>query len=201
MDGLAREPEKLITPHNPDTGETILHLLAKEGKTEILRNLLDDPRVEKDLVKSLLKQDKLGWNPIMTAIKADSGGEEMVEMFLTFLENNLEHSDLVTLLTSQNIAKVKSTFNAQLFRAYRITLCPNVCRTRFLLCLWEILLVLMLQCALQKTFQTQIQDGCCLACWPKAQLVTRSTDGWWRWSSSYWHPTHVIWRQDRPEKS
>ena len=74
MDSLAKEPEKLITPHNTDTGETILHLLAKEGKAEILGNLLDDPRMEKELVKSLLKQDKLGWNPIMAAVKADSGG-------------------------------------------------------------------------------------------------------------------------------
>ena len=29
MDSLAREPERLTTPHNTDTGETILHLLAK----------------------------------------------------------------------------------------------------------------------------------------------------------------------------
>ena len=29
MDSLAREPDKLTTPHNIDTGETILHLLAK----------------------------------------------------------------------------------------------------------------------------------------------------------------------------
>ncbi len=49
MDGLARDPNKFITPHNADTGETILHLLAKEGKVEILQNLLDDNRVEKEL--------------------------------------------------------------------------------------------------------------------------------------------------------
>ena len=30
MDSLAREPERLTTPHNTDTGETILHSLAKE---------------------------------------------------------------------------------------------------------------------------------------------------------------------------
>ena len=29
MDSLAREPERLTTPHNTDTGETIMHLLAK----------------------------------------------------------------------------------------------------------------------------------------------------------------------------
>ena len=60
MDGLARDPDKYTTPHNSDTGETILHLLAKEGKIEILENLLDDARVEAELVKALLKQDKLG---------------------------------------------------------------------------------------------------------------------------------------------
>ncbi len=60
MDSLARDPNKFITPHNADTGETILHLLAKEGKVEILHNLLEDSRVEKDLVIALLKQDKLG---------------------------------------------------------------------------------------------------------------------------------------------
>ena len=32
MDGLARSPDKFTRPHNADTGETILHLLAKEGK-------------------------------------------------------------------------------------------------------------------------------------------------------------------------
>ena len=56
MDSLARDPNKFITPHNADTGETILHLLAKEGKMEILQNLLEDSRVERDLVRALLKQ-------------------------------------------------------------------------------------------------------------------------------------------------
>ncbi len=56
MDTLASNPGKFVTPHNADTGETILHLLAKEGKVEILQNLLDDHRVEKELVAALLQQ-------------------------------------------------------------------------------------------------------------------------------------------------
>jgi hypothetical protein len=56
MNSLAKDPDKFITPHNGDTGETILHLLAKEGKMEILHNLLEDSRVEKDLVRALLQQ-------------------------------------------------------------------------------------------------------------------------------------------------
>ena len=37
-----------------------------------------------------LFQDKLGWNPVMAATKADSGGEELVEMFLVFLESRCQ---------------------------------------------------------------------------------------------------------------
>ena len=37
MDSLARDPVQLVTPHNSDTGETVLHLLAKEGKIDILQ--------------------------------------------------------------------------------------------------------------------------------------------------------------------
>jgi len=48
----------------------VLHLLAKEGKAEILRNLLDDSRVEDRLVGAVLAQDKLGWNAIMAATKS-----------------------------------------------------------------------------------------------------------------------------------
>ncbi len=40
-DSLARDPERFSRPHNADTGETILHLLAKEGKVEILENVLE----------------------------------------------------------------------------------------------------------------------------------------------------------------
>jgi hypothetical protein len=105
MDGLARDPDRLTTPHNTDTGETILHLLAKEGKTEILQNLIQDTRVENELIEALLKQDRLGWSPVMAAIKADSGGEEIVAMFLTFLEPRCSIRHLHNLLTSQNIGK------------------------------------------------------------------------------------------------
>lgn len=106
MDGLAKDPDKFTNPHNADTGETILHLLAKEGKVEIVQNLLEDTRVEKELVEALLKQDKLGWNPIMAATKADSGAaEEIMRLCLAFLESRLENSHLGQLLDAQNISK------------------------------------------------------------------------------------------------
>ena len=42
----------------------------------------------------------------MAAIKADSGGEEIVAMFLTFLEPRCDIRHIHNLLTSQNIGKV-----------------------------------------------------------------------------------------------
>ncbi len=42
----------------------------------------------------------------MAAIKADSGGEEIVAMFLTFLETRCDIRHIHNLLTSQNIGKV-----------------------------------------------------------------------------------------------
>ena len=54
----------------------------------------------------------------MAAIKADSGGEEIVAMFLTFLEPKCDIRLLHNLLTAQNIGKVN---NLQLKLFYSFT--------------------------------------------------------------------------------
>ena len=54
----------------------------------------------------------------MAAIKADSGGEEIVAMFLTFLEPKCDIRLLHNLLTAQNIGKVN---NSQLKLFYLFT--------------------------------------------------------------------------------
>ena len=118
-DSLARDPERFSRPHNGDTGETILHLLAKEGKVEILENLLQvlifrnifnaltqphaifivqDERMKKDVVRGLLFQDRLKWTPVMAATKADSGAKDIMEMFLNFLAENLSSTEEVAAL-------------------------------------------------------------------------------------------------------
>ena len=71
MDALANNPERFTTAEIEDTGETRLHLLAREGKVEILESLLKDTRIEEDLVRGLLFPDKLNWHPVMSATKAD----------------------------------------------------------------------------------------------------------------------------------
>lgn len=42
VDGLARDPDKFVNPHNSDTGETILHLLAKEGKVQKISSVFTE---------------------------------------------------------------------------------------------------------------------------------------------------------------
>jgi hypothetical protein len=106
MDSLARDPERFSRPHNADTGETILHLLAKEGKVEILESLLHDGRMERDVVRGLLFQDRLKWTPVMAATKADSGAKDIIEMFLRFMDQQLESAeDVATLMEAKNKGK------------------------------------------------------------------------------------------------
>ena len=65
--------------------------LSPSVKMDILRNLLEDPRVEDDrMTGAVLRQDKLGWNPIMTSMKADCRAGEIVELFLNFLETRIQ---------------------------------------------------------------------------------------------------------------
>ena len=111
MDNLARDPERFTQPQDVNTGETTLHILAKEGKVEIIESLLNDVRMEDYMVSGLLKQDKLGWTPLMSATKADTGAREIMEKFLKFLlehmNNNAseDQSNLCKLIEAQNRSK------------------------------------------------------------------------------------------------
>ena len=78
-----------------DTGETIMHHLAKEGCVEVLRKILQDLKIEKPkLVQALTLRDNAGWSPLMAAVKADRNVEEVLELFLLFLEEHAETSDV-----------------------------------------------------------------------------------------------------------
>ena len=129
IDSLQDNPEILTTPYFPKhkpveggaesivnelyTGETIVHLLAKEGCVEILRKLLDfseSPKVDKCiLVEALLRHDESGWSPLMSAMKADRNVEPIIEMFLKFLEIEAATEDVQKMI---NIPKeVKAEIN------------------------------------------------------------------------------------------
>ena len=84
-----------------DTGETIMHHLAKEGCVEVLRKILQDLKIEKPkLVQALTIRDKAGWSPLMAAVKADKNVEAVLELFLSFLEEHAETSDVDDLTMS-----------------------------------------------------------------------------------------------------
>ncbi len=60
VDGLARDPDKFVNPHNADTGETILHLLAKEGKVRSKDIFLPAERAGQRTVRVVLVLEGCG---------------------------------------------------------------------------------------------------------------------------------------------
>ena len=96
-----------------ETGETILHYLAKEGKVEIFESIFKkiqdndqrSPDLAKYLVQGLLVQDELDWTPLMAATKAEKfDASRIIEMCLLFLYLHLESKDdLEKLVESKNL--------------------------------------------------------------------------------------------------
>ena len=72
-----------------NTSETILHELAVEGKAKVIEFLLGKEELKDLIVGNLLMQDNLGYNPLMSATKANKNGKEIIEMFLKFLLNHM----------------------------------------------------------------------------------------------------------------
>ena len=72
-----------------NTSETILHELAVESKAKVIKFLLEKDEMKNLIVGNLLMQDNLGYNPLMSATKANKNGKEIIEMFLNFLLDNM----------------------------------------------------------------------------------------------------------------
>ena len=105
FDKLRNTPDHLTKPYfkgDLDTGETIIHLLAKGGCVEVLRKILDfsgKPGIQKSkLVEAILQYDDAGWSPLMSAMKADRNGEIIIKMLLEFLENESTITDVEQIL-------------------------------------------------------------------------------------------------------
>ena len=83
-----------LSEKDENTGETALHILAKEGKVGILKHLLKNEEISDDIVRLLLSPDHLGWTPIMSATKADRGSIEIIDMCLEFLLKHMKNNQL-----------------------------------------------------------------------------------------------------------
>lgn len=88
-----------------DTGETILHHLAKEGCIEALTKILDleeTPKINQSkLVEAIIHLDNSGWSPLMAAMKSERNVNEVLDLFLKFLEKHATSED-VDKLTKEN---------------------------------------------------------------------------------------------------
>ena len=124
INSLEETPENLIEPYlkineiandeemaadvneiDFDTGETIMHYLAKEGCVEVLGKILDleeKPKIEKSkIVESIIKRDHAGWSPLMAAMKSERKVDEVLDLFLRFLEVHATTED-VDMMTTEN---------------------------------------------------------------------------------------------------
>ena len=96
-------PENLLRRAiNSEPGETILHILAQEGCLETLRKILsvnERPVIdESKLVDALLIYDNAGWSPLMAAVKSDRNVDDVIQLFLRFLENHATTEDIKELI-------------------------------------------------------------------------------------------------------
>ena len=110
LEAFEEHPELLKKPYfdrELDTGETIVHLLTKEGCIELLTTLLySDGKLKFEktlLVKALLQYDNTGWSPLMSCVKADQNVEEVINLCLKFLDENAVASDVDEMISSQRV--------------------------------------------------------------------------------------------------
>ena len=133
INNLEDEPDNLLRPYLEEEehtseqvinskdecysgiGETIIHVLAKEGCLETLRKILsleEKPVIEEGkLVEALLKPDKAGWSPLMAAVKADRNGDDIIYLFLTFLEAHATTKDVQKLIRIPKVLYQRSSFH------------------------------------------------------------------------------------------
>ena len=114
---MDREPDRLIKPHSEDnelgTGETVVHLLAREGSVETLRKILnvdEKPRIPKpEIVRALLLTDNEGWTPLMSAVKADKHGEKIIKLFLDFIDKECAAEDMAQIIGEKEACSAIAT--------------------------------------------------------------------------------------------
>ena len=123
-------PDNLLRPYlavvvdgetgvDSETGETILHILAQEGCLETLRKILNvnDRSVidESRLVDALLISDNAGWSPLMAAVKSDRNVDDVIQLFLRFLEKHATTEDIKELIGKPQVIHNINLLNRFLF--------------------------------------------------------------------------------------
>ena len=109
-----------------DTGETILHHLAKEGCIEMLTKILDleeTPKIKADqLVKAIIHCDKSGWSPLMAAMKSERNVDEVLDLFLKFLEIHATTEDVDKMTEGNRTVMIETTENKNKIKGKKVRL-------------------------------------------------------------------------------
>ena len=103
-------------------GETIMHILAQEGCLETLQKILrvkERPVIDESrLVDALLIYDNAGWSPLMAAVKSDRNVDDVIQLFLRFLEKHATTEDIKELIGKPQVIHNINLLNRFLFFSY-----------------------------------------------------------------------------------
>ena len=136
INSLESTPDNLLRPYlavvvdgetgvDSETGETILHILAKEGCLETLRKILnvnERPVIDESrLVDALLISDNAGWSPLMAAVKSDRNVDDVIQLFLTFLESYASTEDIKKLIGKPQVSR----YTNLLYKCFNVC-CDNI---------------------------------------------------------------------------
>ena len=96
------DPSSISEIHNEETNETIIHILAKEGRLDILKEVCDETKssnkeiLNKNLLHALKHDDNFDQPPLLAAFNADlvdktyeTTAEYLVDRIIEFNDDNL----------------------------------------------------------------------------------------------------------------
>eukprot|EP00092_Neocalanus_flemingeri_P005491 GFUD01005921.1.p1 GENE.GFUD01005921.1~~GFUD01005921.1.p1 ORF type:complete len:1477 (-),score=243.09 GFUD01005921.1:84-4514(-) len=90
----SEHPEMIIEPYNVNTEETVMHFLAREGKFDVLRDLVREHKNGNYIYQALKVKDKFGQTPMLSAISASENRNEILKFLLNLIYENSSDSSL-----------------------------------------------------------------------------------------------------------
>jgi hypothetical protein len=81
----------IVEPYNIDTEENVIHILAREGKLNVLRELCLEHKHSRYIYQALKSKDKFGQTPMLSSISASENRNEILKFLLNLiLEKNTD---------------------------------------------------------------------------------------------------------------
>ena len=94
LQNWSEHPEMIIEPYNVNTEENVMHFLAREGKFDVLRDLVREHKTSDYIYQALKSKDKFGQTPMLSAISASENRNEILKFLLNLIYEHSSDSSL-----------------------------------------------------------------------------------------------------------